>query len=99
MEKTKQGQVGMGQRSLAQETWRRFKRNRVILVKRLAFGFKVEYICYLQCLYLCKCVFIVQYDVLFQRQFILLQKPPQKLSLEHRQRPLHILPPRRFIHK
>ena len=25
MEKTKQGQVGMGQRSLAQETWRRFK--------------------------------------------------------------------------
>ena len=29
MEKTKQGQVGMGQRSLAQETWRRFKRNRL----------------------------------------------------------------------
>ena len=31
MGKTKQGQVGMGQRSLAQETWRRFKRNRLAI--------------------------------------------------------------------
>ena len=68
-------------------------------MKRLTFGFNVEYICYLQCFCLYKYVFIVHYDILFQRQFILLQKPPQKLSLEHRQRPLHILPPRCFIHK
>ena len=38
MEKTKQGQVGMGQRSLAQETWRRFKRNRLAIAGMVFIG-------------------------------------------------------------
>ena len=38
MEKTKQVQVGMGQRSLAQETWRRFKRNRLAIAGMVFIG-------------------------------------------------------------
>lgn len=38
MEKTKQGQVGMGQRSLEQETWRRFKRNRLAIAGMVFIG-------------------------------------------------------------
>ena len=38
MGKNKQGQVGMGQRSLAQETWRRFKRNRLAIAGMVFIG-------------------------------------------------------------
>ena len=38
MEKTKQGQVGMGKRSLAEGTWRRFKRSRLAIAGMVFIG-------------------------------------------------------------